>query len=47
MQTALPSSDYYGDSVTLSDIQCHLSCVLRLEIYHLSALHIDFSVIPI
>ena len=24
MQTALPSSDYYGDSVAMSDIQRHL-----------------------
>ena len=25
----------------MSDIQCHLSCILLLEIYHLAALHID------
>ena len=47
MWTALPSSDYYGDSVTMSDIQRHLSCFSQLEIYHLTALRIDLAVVPI
>ena len=41
MWWALPTSDYYGGSVAILDIQRHLPWARALGIFHLSALRID------